>query len=257
MAAIIGLLVILVISLTAVRIGAVALELTGLSPDVAAFQAQSAFSGAGFTTSESESIVNHAVRRNIIRGLILVGNVGIVSTGATLIVALSGFTNQNATVRIPALFAVLLAICLIARSKLLYNIMKRTTHRMLSRHANLQLQDYQEVLGINNGYSVARMRVMPENWQIGKTIEELALHKEGTTILSITRKVSGQDTIIIPHGGTKIQFNDLLTLYGREAAMNCLFMRPAGEKGDKIHQLRTDQLDAIRDYDRTTETVPA
>ena len=67
MAAIIGLLFILVISLTAVRIGAVALELTGLSYEVAAFQAQSAFSGAGFTTSESESIVTHAVRRKVKR----------------------------------------------------------------------------------------------------------------------------------------------------------------------------------------------
>ena len=67
MAAIIGPLIILAISLTTVRIGAIALELTGLSYEVAAFQAQSAFSGAGFTTSESENIVAHAVRRKIIR----------------------------------------------------------------------------------------------------------------------------------------------------------------------------------------------
>ena len=47
MVAIIGLLIILILSLTVVRIGAIALELTGLSTDVAALQAQSAFSGVG------------------------------------------------------------------------------------------------------------------------------------------------------------------------------------------------------------------
>ena len=41
MIAIIGLFIILILSLTVVRIGAIALELTGLSTDVAAFQAQS------------------------------------------------------------------------------------------------------------------------------------------------------------------------------------------------------------------------
>ena len=53
MIAIASLLVILTLSLGIVRVGAVALELTGLSKEIASFQAQSSFSGAGFTTSES------------------------------------------------------------------------------------------------------------------------------------------------------------------------------------------------------------
>ncbi|MDF2957610.1 MAG: PhoU and TrkA_C domain-containing protein [Candidatus Alkanophagales archaeon MCA70_species_1] len=66
MIALFGLLVVIVLSVV-VRIGAIALELTGLSRDVAAFQAQSAFSGVGFTTSESEFIASHPVRRRIVR----------------------------------------------------------------------------------------------------------------------------------------------------------------------------------------------
>ena len=67
MVAIIGLFIILILALTVVRIGAIALELTGLSTDIAAFQAQSAFSGAGFTTSESETIVSHPVSTRLYR----------------------------------------------------------------------------------------------------------------------------------------------------------------------------------------------
>lgn len=71
MIAVIGLLIIILISIIAIRIGSIALELTGLSPEIASFQAQSAFSGVGFTTEESEAIVIHPLRRKIIRVLIL------------------------------------------------------------------------------------------------------------------------------------------------------------------------------------------
>jgi len=77
MIALISLLVIITVSLIVIRMGAVALSMTGISEDMAVFQAQSAFSGVGFTTKESESVVNHPVRRRIIRLLMLMGNAGI------------------------------------------------------------------------------------------------------------------------------------------------------------------------------------
>jgi len=67
MVALISLLTIVVLAIVCVRIGRIALELTGLSSDIASFQTQSAFSGVGFTTSESETIVSHPVRRRIVR----------------------------------------------------------------------------------------------------------------------------------------------------------------------------------------------
>ncbi len=56
MGAAITLLVILTFSVVVVRTAAVALRLTGMPADVARFQARSAFTGAGFTTSESEAV---------------------------------------------------------------------------------------------------------------------------------------------------------------------------------------------------------
>ncbi len=255
MAAIIGLLVILVISLTTVRIGAVALELTGLSRDVAAFQAQSAFSGAGFTTSESEAIVTHAVRRKIIRMLILIGNLGLVSTGATLIVALTGFNSENVGLRAPVLLISLLLVFLLSRSQFVYRLMKKWILKVLNRSQELELQDYYDILGISSGYSISRMLVQSENWQIGKTLEELGIQQEGTTILAIARRVKGKETMIFPHGDTVIEEGDRLTVYGRDAAMNCLFMRPAGTEGDEIHELRVEQRDAIKQLDTAEDAL--
>ena len=78
MIALISLLIVIVVSIIIVRIGAVALEMTGLSREMASFQAQSAFTGTGFTTSESEYVVSHPLRRKIIKMLIFIGNAGII-----------------------------------------------------------------------------------------------------------------------------------------------------------------------------------
>ena len=63
MLAIISLLLIVALSLIVTRTAAVALTYTGLSQQAASFQARSAFTGVGYTTSEAESLVNHPVRR--------------------------------------------------------------------------------------------------------------------------------------------------------------------------------------------------
>ena len=63
MGALIALLVIVLLSLLAVRLGANALVLSGMSKSAAQFQAASAFFGTGFTTNEAELVVNHPVRR--------------------------------------------------------------------------------------------------------------------------------------------------------------------------------------------------
>ena len=84
MVAIISLLTVLVLSLLVVRVATVALTLTGLSKQLARFQARSAFTGSGFTTTESEKVVHHPVRRRIIMLLMLLGNAGIVTAMSSL-----------------------------------------------------------------------------------------------------------------------------------------------------------------------------
>ena len=85
---IVPLLVVLVFSLIISRVATIALRLTGLSHASAKFQARSAFTGVGFTTSEAELIVNHPLRRRIVMLLMLLGNVGIATVIATLMVTL-------------------------------------------------------------------------------------------------------------------------------------------------------------------------
>lgn len=79
------LLITIPVSFIIVRIGGFALHLTGIEPEVARFQALSAFSGTGFTTREAERVVGHRTRRRIVTILIILGNAGTVTVIATLV----------------------------------------------------------------------------------------------------------------------------------------------------------------------------
>jgi len=85
MLALFSFIIVILFSLIVVKIGAIALEATGLSIDISQFQSQSAFSGVGFTTQESEVLMAHPVRRKILRFLMLMGSAGLTSAVATLI----------------------------------------------------------------------------------------------------------------------------------------------------------------------------
>ena len=77
---VISLLVALTFALVITRVATVALTLTGLPKQSARFQARSAFTGTGFTTGEAESVLGHPVRRRIIMLLMLLGNLGLVTS---------------------------------------------------------------------------------------------------------------------------------------------------------------------------------
>src|SRR6056297_2200984 len=95
MGPLISLIVILTLSVLITKIATEALVHTGLSKQAAKFQARSAFTGVGFTTGEAENVVNHPVRRKIILSLMLIGNVGIISAIASLMLTFID-TSQDA-----------------------------------------------------------------------------------------------------------------------------------------------------------------
>jgi len=234
---IITLLLVVLISAIIVRIGAVALEMTGLSRDVAAFQAQSAFSGVGFTTSESEYVVSHPVRRRIIRILMLLGSAGVTSAIATLVLSFVGTTKEEAGYRMVVLLIGLLALYLFFRSKFIERVMRKAIKKGLSRLApSLRVIDYSQLLGITRGYSIVQIKVKRRSWLADKTLRDLQLDKEGVLVLGIYRKVNGRRVYLgAPHGSTKVLPGDELILYGPEDVLMSLSKRLKGAKGEKEH----------------------
>src|SRR5919197_2075848 len=111
--AVVAVLIVLVVSLLVARVGAVALTLTGMSREAARFQSRSAFFGVGFTTGESEAVVNHPVRRRIILAVMLLGNAGIVGGVASLALSFTRTSSGQVLARAGILAAGMVVLWLI------------------------------------------------------------------------------------------------------------------------------------------------
>ncbi|MFH1875808.1 MAG: TrkA C-terminal domain-containing protein, partial [Candidatus Omnitrophota bacterium] len=211
-----SLLVIILLSIAVVRVGAIALELTGLSAEIASFQAQSAFSGVGFTTQESEAIVTHPLRRRIIRILILLGSAGVTTSIATLVLTFVGETGKDLYVRGAILFIGVLVVFLFARSRHIYVLMRRIISKALQKWTTLRIFDYEQLLGFSEGYSIARITIRSDSWVVDKKLSELRLDRNSVLVLAIYRKADKKETFIgAPAGDIVIRGRDVLICYSR------------------------------------------
>lgn len=214
-APVIALLIIALVSLLVVRVGATALMMTGISWDTASFQAYSAFFGVGFTTKEAELVVNHPVRRRIIRDLILAGNVGLTSALATLIVTLLQSSSGGDTMLMLGWLAGgLVVMLMISRLAWFQKILDHVIQRTLERTGMVRALDYELLLRIQHGYVVSEIEVLPGTFLSGRTLRESRPWDQGVVILAITRE--GKTHSGIPARDDLIKAGDILTAYGKE-----------------------------------------
>ncbi|MFN7560865.1 MAG: TrkA C-terminal domain-containing protein [Prosthecobacter sp.] len=215
MSSIIALLVIALVSLLAVRVGSTALMMTGLSWDTASFQSYSAFFGVGFTTKEAEMVVNHPVRRRIIRDLILAGNVGLTSALATFIVTLLQSSSDGDVFKMLAwLLGGLVALFFISRFGWVQRALDYLIRHALERAGLVRALDYELLLRIQHGYVVSEIEVLPDTYLAGRTLRESRPWDRGVVILAIKR--DGETHPGIPSRDDLIQTGDVLTAYGKE-----------------------------------------
>jgi hypothetical protein len=131
-------LVVGVLSMAFTRLAAGALIATGLPPDVASFQARSAFSGAGFTTTEAENVVNHPARRKIIGSTMFVGNLGTPTLVVTVLVGFlapgPGNTAERTMVTVSGLVLIVMLVSNRPAQRALARIGQRETQKRLLPH---------------------------------------------------------------------------------------------------------------------------
>ncbi len=215
MAALVALFVITVLSLLLIRFGATALMMTGLSWDTASFQACSAFFGVGFTTSEAEMVVNHPVRRRIIKNLIVSGNIGLTSGLATLIATvLQDEKHFNPLMVVGSLIGGIVLLLLLLRIGWIHKIIDRLIQQALRQMGLVRALDYELLLRIRSGFCVSEIEVLPGTCLAGKILKVTRPADWGVLIMAIARE--GAVIPGLPGPRTQVEVGDVLTVYSHE-----------------------------------------
>jgi hypothetical protein len=253
MLSILTLLMVLTFSILVTRIASVALTHTGLSRESAKFQARSAFTGVGFTTSESEKVVNHPVRRRILLLLMLLGNAGIVTAVSTLIISFVNFEGTIALFwRIALLITGIVALWSVAASRWVDQRLSKLINRMLKRYTSLNVKDFAGLLHLAGEYQVTEMQVREADWLAGRNLKEADLRREGVLVLGINKpdgRFAGA-----PEADTQIEAHDTLILYGRVDSLQNLDKRKRGFRGDIEHTRKVaEQREVAREEKKQLE----
>lgn len=232
MTAIILLLLVVLVGLLITRIATAALMATGMSRQYAKFQSRSAFTGVGFTTDEAENVVTHPIRRRVVMVLMLLGNAGIATVIATLLVGFTGAQLGEQLQRGVVLVAGLAAIWVVASNRRADEILQRFFARILRSRYQLEVQDYAGLLRVGADYAIGELQVQDGDWLADRTLAELRLTDEGVTVLGVERDGSYFGT---PGGDTRLEPGDTLTLYGRDDALKSLDERRRTTGGELSH----------------------
>jgi hypothetical protein len=233
MVALVSVLIILLLSLLITRVATVALSLTGMSRESARFQARSALTGVGFTTSEAEDVVGHPVRRRIVGALMLLGSVGLVTAVSSLILSFGGTHNEQRLQRGFVLVAGLALLWAISRSAWVDRRLSWLIGRVL-RWRGYDARDYGHLLALQSHWAVSELVVEADDWIAGRTLAELKLRDEHIDVLGI-QKPNGE-YIGVPHGERLIEAGDVLVLYSTEERLDELDERKRGSAGDEAHK---------------------
>jgi hypothetical protein len=219
----------LIVSFVAVRVGAIAFQLTGLEWSLAKFQALSCFSGTGFTTKEAELVTGNKQRRKIASVLIILGNAGLVIMIATLAgslvpqeTILSKLSESFLPFSVPAYLVVWVNLAIII--VVVYSIYRIFTHEKFVRKMTnflrkkiikkeiFQRVSFEELLLATGGYGISRISIRAGSPVLDKTLANSGLREQDIMVLATVR---GIETIPNPPANMKILLGDELICFGK------------------------------------------
>ncbi len=198
----------LLIVLLVIEISVVAFTLTGLERDVARYQAISMLTGTGFTTDESQLIIDHPVRRRISMFLILFGAFSL----AVVISAITNMLSNDLRLKeLTIISIVLLAIYFLGKTPLTKKLLQHRFQYEMKKNLDISELPVKEVLFLQKGDIVTDI-VIEEGAKLdGKKVEKVFEHGHDANLLFIKRgEVNIREDLI----EETIQAGDKLYIYG-------------------------------------------
>ncbi len=219
-------LLLLIIYIVVIEIFTALFRITGLTQEKANFQVISLLTGAGFTTLESEVVMNTKFRRNIAKGAMLFGYMFSVFLAGTIISMLSKMSTNEVNNMYGAL-GILMAVGAI----IYFAIKMKWIKRLLDKWVQSIVEKLYLKKSKKNPYyileSYGKMVIcellvteVPEKIK-GKTIIESKVKEEyGLSYVTIVRK---NESIEISPFKDIVKLNDKLVIHGKIGKINKLF----------------------------------
>jgi len=204
--------VVAVISVAFTKLATGALIATGVPPESASFQARSAFSGAGFTTTEAENVVNHRVRRRIIGTTMFVGSLGTPTLVVTVLVGFiapgPGSTTERALVTVSGILLVLIGVLNRPVQRRLERVGQRYVQRRL---APALPSDRLDLLTLSDEFAVQAVKLAETPQESVRSLRGLERAFPDVAILGVRR---GTTYFGAPPVDIDLLAGDELIIYG-------------------------------------------
>lgn len=221
-------IVTIIVSFIAVRLGAIAFELTGLQWSLAKFQSLSCFTGTGFTTKEAELITGHPQRRRIATVLMILGHAGFITLVATFANSLT-VSKLLPQIKIPFihldlpagilpwanLAIIVIVVYILYRLSTHAKIAKKITEflrRRLIQKDVVKRVTFEELAVSTGGYGVTSIDIQKDSSIVDKSLKDSGLKEHDVTVLVIERNKKSTPN---PSANTKILAGDTLICFGK------------------------------------------
>ncbi|WP_102261399.1 TrkA C-terminal domain-containing protein [Mesobacillus jeotgali] len=207
----------LFIVFTVIEINTSIFVATGLDRKIARFQVISMLTGTGFTTGESELIIDHPVRRRLGAFLILFGAFSL----AVIISAISNLLTDNFyTMEIAYIAGGLLVLLFVLRAPFVQRMMGKKMQSELKENYELADLPISDVLLMDEDDEVREIAIKEDSQFAERTFDEIVDKEDDVMLLFIRR---GEINIRQKAYDTKLEPGDKLVLYGNNPRIEEIF----------------------------------
>jgi hypothetical protein len=226
-AAIGTLVIVALLSMTVTRVAAGALVATGLPPDIARFQARSAFTGVGFTTNESANVVRHPQRRRVVFHLMLLGNLGTATVLATLVLGILAPGPLQADARFFLILGGVAVLFVVLRFGPIDRAFTRFGMRAGPRWAGQHVDGPVELLDVGSDRVVVEVAITG-GADAGPERRRLDIPPGQVLVIGVVGADGEFRDVWAPNGVTDYAVGETVVLFGRSAVLRRLAPDPAG-----------------------------
>lgn len=228
--------VIFIVLWVIIEVLSVVFKLTGLEMSKARFQVISLITHTGFTTRESELILQHPTRRAIASSLMFISYIAQVTLISVFLHLLSQ-NRQRLEVIAVVLVVVVAFIVLSTRSRYVSTRFNRFIEKLLKRRVQREMenQSFGQVLKIGADYGVYEILVDGASAIAGKTLAQAKLTEDYIQVLQVDH---GSGITEFPKSALVIEAGDKLIVYGKTESILKRAVRSSSEKKEKKKQTK-------------------